>query len=179
MRTITRIVTTTGAALAGCALAFALASAQIPAPNTGPQSSDQDFINQAMAAGIAEVREGQLALQKSHNAAIRAFANQMIADHAAGNTQLAAIADQKGLKYPTTVDAQEAASLSHLRSLSGTAFDRAYAQEQVPDHQQAIALFQKETGDSGGDLDIRATAGNLLPTLQHHLQMAQALAGSK
>jgi len=44
----------------------------------------------------------------------------------------------------------------------------------VSDHEEAVALFQKEAS-SGTDPDLKAFAQKTLPTLQEHLKMAQAL----
>ena len=45
-------------------------------------------------------------------------------------------------------------------------------QDMVQDHKKDIAEFQKEA-NSGSDPDIKNFASQTLPTLQHHLQLAQ------
>jgi putative membrane protein len=56
--------------------------------------------------------------------------------------------------------------------LNGAEFDRAYMEEMVSGHKQAIALFRREA-DHGADPDIKAFASRTLPTIQHHLQLAE------
>ena len=62
-----------------------------------------------------------------------------------------------------------------LSERKGSSFDRHYADSiGVKAHQDTIKLFQKEV-DKGSDADVKAWASKTLPTLQHHLEMAQAL----
>ena len=61
-----------------------------------------------------------------------------------------------------------------LSALSGAAFDREYMSQMVKDHTAAVALFQGQA-TSGADADLKNWAAKTLPTLQHHLQMAQSL----
>ena len=60
-----------------------------------------------------------------------------------------------------------------LAKLSGAAFDRKFASEMVKDHKKEIAEHQKaakKQGDPAGTY-----ASETLPTLQKHLETAQAL----
>jgi Domain of unknown function (DUF4142) len=61
--------------------------------------------------------------------------------------------------------------LQQLSQLSGEEFDRQYMQEQVQDHQAAVKLFGSEATQPSGPVD--QLAGELLPTLREHQQMAQ------
>ena len=52
----------------------------------------QDFVNQAASGGLFEVQSSELALQRSQDAKVQEFANQMITDHTANNQELMATA---------------------------------------------------------------------------------------
>jgi putative membrane protein len=52
------------------------------------------------------------------------------------------------------------------------AFDRAYINAMLKDHQEDVAEFRKESR-TGKDSDIKGFASSTLPTLEHHLAMAQ------
>ena len=45
-------------------------------------------------------------------------------------------------------------------------------------HTKAVAAFQDEI-NNGQNADLKKAAQNGLPTIQHHLQMAQSLAAKK
>lgn len=115
-----------------------------------------------------------MALRKSQNPAVQAFAQRMIQDHSLADSQLAAMAKDKGLSLPQAPTQQQQAQASQLATLSGQQFDANYAREQVQDHLQAIALFQQEM-NSTGDLQIRNLAAVTLPTLKEHLRLARQL----
>ncbi|RYZ92929.1 MAG: DUF4142 domain-containing protein [Moraxellaceae bacterium] len=60
-----------------------------------------DFVEEATAAGVAEIETGKLALKKSTAADVKAFAQKLIDDHTAANKALAVIAQEKKLKIST------------------------------------------------------------------------------
>jgi putative membrane protein len=137
-------------------------------------SVDSDFAEKAASGGLAEVQAAQLAEQHATSPQIKQFAQRMITDHTAANTELQQIAKQVKVDLPTQPTVKDASEEQKLRGLNGTAFDQAYAQDQVRDHQDTVELFQKEAS-SGQDPALKAFAQKTLPILQQHLQMAQAL----
>lgn len=128
----------------------------------------------AASDGLAEVEASQLAQQRATSPQVKQFAARMIADHTQANNELQQIAQQQDLTLPTQPDSKDASKVQKLRGLNGAAFDKAYAQEQVPDHQSDIAMFRKEA-QSGQDPALKAFAQKTLPILQQHLQLAQRL----
>ena len=65
--------------------------------------------------------------------------------------------------------------MDRLRGMNGTAFDTAYTQHMVQDHQKDVAEFQKQA-QSGSDPGLTSFAMKYLPVLQQHLKMAQSAA---
>lgn len=84
----------------------------------------------------------------------------------AGNTGLS---KKTGAEESTVTDAIE-----KLKALHGTAFDKAYVDMMVADHQNAIALFEKASMTS--DQAIKAYASKYLPILKKHLKQVNAFA---
>ncbi|KVV65137.1 DUF305 domain-containing protein [Burkholderia cepacia] len=138
-----------------------------------PQGGDAEFIDKAAIAGKAEVQASQLALKQAQSPDVRAFAKQMVNDHGKANARLTAIAARKGMK--PQVDQISDPDVEALRGKSGRDFDVAYVAAVGPDaHRKAVALFEGEARD-GSDPQLREFASATLPTLRHHLSMAQAL----
>jgi putative membrane protein len=161
--------------LAGPALAQQTAATGNAA--TGQLSQlDRQFLDAAATGGLAEVDAARIAEQQALKAPVKSFARQMITDHGKANETLAALASQQGVTAPTDPDAKQKAAANRLKVLSGAAFDRAYVQDEIKDHKATIALFQKEA-KSGQDPKLKEFASQTLPTLKHHLQMAQKIAG--
>jgi putative membrane protein len=136
-------------------------------------TSDASFLTEAARGGLAEVKMGQLA-QRNGGAASRRFGQQMITDHGRTNQQLTVLAQHKQLSLPTDIGLGHQQTYDGLAKLHGRAFDRAYAQAMVKDHETDLAAFSTEAKDAT-DLDVQAWAGQTLAMLERHLQMAQAL----
>jgi putative membrane protein len=152
------------------ALSLVLVLGAAPALAASP---DAQFAMQAAQGGLAEVQTARLALTKSRNATVQAFARRMIADHTPNNAQLASIMRSEGLAVPTTVDPNSQKMMVRLQALSGRAFDRAYMAGQVRSHQQMQILMQSEI-NGGKDARLKAFAKTTLPVVNMHLSMAKA-----
>src|SRR5689334_13429152 len=133
-------------------------------------SADREFAMKAASGGLAEVQAAQLAEQRATSPQVKQFAQRMITDHTAANTELQQIAKQAEISLPAQPTGKDAAEGQKLRGVTGTA----YAQGQLQDHRETVELFQKEAS-SGQDPALKAFAQKTLPVLQQHLQMVEAL----
>jgi putative membrane protein len=149
----------------------AMAQAQTPTSR-----ADKAFANTAAAAGLSEVAEAKIALDKSSNTDVKNFAQRMVDDHGKANDQLTQIAQKDGMSVPSSPSSRDEAQANKLSGMSGDAFDKAYIRAQVAAHKKAVALFTKES-DKGQNSDLKDFATQTLPTLQEHLQMVTTLAG--
>ena len=136
------------------------------------KNADETFVMKAAQGGSAEVELGNLAMQRGANQKVKDFGQQMVTDHTKAGDELKAIASKNGISLPAGIDAKSQSTNQRLSSLSGAAFDRAYMEDMVKDHKEDVAEFQKEA-HGGSDPDLKAFARETLPTLQHHLQMAE------
>ena len=163
--------------LTACVTASVIGFAASPG-SAAVSTADRDFAMTAASGGLGEVQAAQLAQQRAASAQVRQFASRMIADHTQANSELQEIAQQENINLPQRPVGKDAAAVKKLTALNGPAFDGAYSQEELRDHQQVVALFRKEA-DSGQDPALKAFAQKTLPILQQHLQMAQALEASR
>lgn len=150
------------------------AAAQTEPSGQAGASADQAFLTRAAADGSAEVALGQLALQKNSATPTRQLAQHIVDDHTKANEQLVALARQKQITVAPEPDAAHKQKMDKLQKLDGDAFDRAYAQAMIKDHQDAIKLFTKAS-TSAKDADVKQFAAQTLPVLKNHLQMARDL----
>ena len=164
--------------LAGCAetqratdTTVAAAKAQV---NPTLSTSDASFMTTGARGGMAEVQLGQLAQRNSRSAAVRRFGQQMVDDHGRANQQMMTLAQQKQITPPSGIGAEQQQIYDNLARLRGSAFDRAYAQAMVQDHQEDLRAYQDEALN-GTDPDVKAFAARHVPILQEHLRMAQRL----
>src|SRR4051794_38658989 len=103
------------------------------------------------------------------------FAETMVRDHEAAGKRLGDLAEAAGLPLPSGLDDEHRAMREHLGKLTGTAFEVAYIQGQIQDHQKTLHLLEHEIG-SGQDQALREFAAETLPKIRQHLQMAQDIA---
>jgi putative membrane protein len=135
-------------------------------------TTDQKFVREAAAGGMAEVELGNLAQQKASNEEVKSFGKRMVDDHGKANNELKTLAQNKNITLPSDLTAKDKALKDRLEKLSGPAFDRAYMQAMVQDHKKDVNEFRHES-TSAQDPDVKQFAAKTLPTLEDHLKMAE------
>jgi putative membrane protein len=183
MKTPTKLMA--GAAMLGL-LSLPAAFAQSPSQSrdrsseTGQTNSanrmtaDNSFVTKAAQGGMAEVKLGELAKDHASSQQVKDFGQQMVTDHTKANDELKSVASKKNITLPTDVDAKDQATYDRLSKLNGVEFDKAYMRDMVTDHRKDVSEFRRES-ESGTDPDVKAFAAKTLPTLEHHLQMAESV----
>ncbi|MGU7810774.1 DUF4142 domain-containing protein [Burkholderia sp. AW49-1] len=141
-----------------------------------PNGIDAEFVDKAGIVGKTELQASQLALDRSSNPDVKAFARRMVDDHVRMAAALRRLGAQKGLPVQTRMLVDPA--LTALRTMSGDAFDKGYIALAGPNaHEAAIGLYEAEARN-GHDPQLRAFAADTLSTLRAHLSVARALARS-
>jgi putative membrane protein len=163
------------ALLSATGLALAVSFGAQAADSAKLSHQDKSFMKDAAEAGNAEISASQAAVNQSSNGDVKTFAQMMIDDHGKANNELQTLAGQKGVKLPDGPSITKKTEIKMLSERKGSSFDQHYADSiGVKAHQDTIKLFQKEV-DKGTDADVKGWASKTLPTLQHHLEAAQAL----
>src|SRR3954447_1133565 len=142
------------------------------APSASASVDDHLFAVNATRANLAEVAAARLALDKSDDAAVRAYARKMIADHTAAQKKLAAIAKATRTTLPKQPSKLQQAEAARLSRLSGDAFDSAYLRRQVSAHRKALSTMLLEL-DTGTVTALRNYAAATAPVVRMHLRMAK------
>lgn len=137
----------------------------------------QDFVNNAGQANLVEIRTSEMALEKSTNADVKAFAQKMIDDHKAALDKIKATASSASLMAPPeALDDFHMRRINDLTETDGDAdFDADYAALQVDAHNDAIKLFEDYSRDSDATPELKALADEMLPALNEHKTMAETL----
>lgn len=182
---LTRIAGRLTFAAAG-ALLWTLALPAV-AQNTGAQNApeaptavDRQFVTDAIKANDKEIDQAQAELNGTSDANVRLFAQRVITDHTAANSQLAGVAKNLGIPYPQShIEADQPATTNASPAPAANKpvaaqymQPRDYMQYEVQMHQQAIGLYQGEI-KNGGSQQLKSVAATVLPTVQAHLAMAQ------
>jgi putative membrane protein len=125
-------------------------------------------------ANMTEIDSSRLALDSSQDSNVKMFAQRMIDDHTQAQQDLSSLAASKAVTLPSHLDATHQKMIDELKEKSGTDFDKAYVDDQIAGHKEAISADQDEA-NNGNDPQERALADRLLPTLNMHLSMAEKL----
>ena len=150
------------------------ASKEKPVNEDAASPAAATFLKKAAEDGRVEIALGRLALSTASNAAVKTYAQMLIADHQQAGDDVVAIAQSKKVTLPKDDPAIANPTLTRLEKLKGAAFDRAYVAAMIDDHKKAIAEFEDAAKSS--DRDVKDFASKTLPTLKHHLEEAQKLA---
>jgi putative membrane protein len=136
---------------------------------------DRQFMQEAAAAGRAEVEIAELAAKRASDPQVQEFARHMADDHQASNKELMQLAKRQGVSLPTAMASRHKRLLDRLAKLEGAEFDRQYMDAILNDHREVVARFEHEA-QAGRDPDVKAFAERTLPMLRHHLELAVATA---
>lgn len=133
------------------------------------------FARLAASSNMLEIESSTLALERSQNADVQAFAQKMIDDHTAAGEKMKAAAQEAGVEVPTEMNEADQQALQALQDAGE--FDQAYLDLQTKAHDEAVSLF--ETFSTGAeDSALRGFASDTLPKLQEHQTQARDLNGA-
>jgi putative membrane protein len=159
---------------------LSLASYSAMAQGAG-KPTDPQIAHIAYTAGQIDIQAAELALKQSRNKDVRAFANDMVRDHKAVNTQALALVKKLNVK-PEDNDTsrslvqQADAKRKELGSLKGAAFDKAYTLNEVAYHQQVNGALQTTLIPSATNGELKDLLSTGLKIFQGHQQHAEHLA---
>jgi putative membrane protein len=161
------------AALLACAAAPAVAAA----------INDAQIAHIAYTAGQIDIAAGKQALARSHNKAVREFAQEMVRDHTAVNVKALALVKKL---HVTPQDNPTSQSLSHaaaaklreLGSLSGAAFDRAYVRNEVAYHRTVNGALRDTLIPNAANAELKSLLRTGLTLFSEHQAHAEHLAST-
>ena len=145
-------------------------SSQKTNTNQATSQSQSEPLMQLAEMNVAERDLGKVAAKKAQNRQVKDFANMMVRDHTQGLAKVHAAQGAPATEPKPNAKHQQAAD--KLSKLTGAEFDRAYMDEMVNGHQEAVNTLQEM---SRGNDAAAKIATELLPTVKQHLQKAQEI----
>jgi putative membrane protein len=141
---------------------------------------DARFVGFAETVNDFEIQSGQLALAKSSNEYVRAYATRAIAEHTAIAESLSRNRNEAGVTMAPDEDVRKIAAdaMTRLNSLQGAEFDTAFADAQLRVQTAAVAQYGAYS-QNGLDGSLRRHAERTLPQLEALLEGAKRVAGSR
>jgi putative membrane protein len=133
---------------------------------------DAEFAVAAADGGLLEVQLGLLAQHNSVTPEVKQLGQMMVDEHTKVNDELRTLAAKRGISLPDRMSDKNQEKYDDFVKKTGGEFDRAYTEFMVKDHKEDIDKFKKEF-DKGEYQEMRTWASEKVPTLEHHLEMAE------
>ena len=145
--------------------------------------TDPQIAHIAYTAGNIDIDAAKLALSKSKNATVIAFANDMVRDHTSVNDQALALLKKLNVTpedNATSKSLVQAAAdkTKQLSALTGAAFDTAYIANEVAYHKTVNGALQATLIPNAKNAELKALLGTGLKVFQGHQAHAEMLAAT-
>lgn len=162
-------------------LALALVGTTNLLADPAPPPTDPQITHIAYTAGSIDVEAGELALEKSKNDDVRAFAQRMIGDHKSVNDQALALVKKLNVTPEDNPTSQNlatsaAATRSELSGLQGAEFDKAYVENEVKFHKTVNSALKTTLIPAAKNPELKSLLESGLKVFEAHLEHAEHLA---
>jgi putative membrane protein len=169
-----KLISRSASAMLGMVLLAVGLSVPCANAETPVSMADTNFILAAAQGGMTEVKLGELAATNGLRDDVKSFGQRMVKDHTAINDDLKALAAQKGVMLPDSLDAKHQAMVDKLTALTGSAFDDAYIAGMIKGHKKDAKAFKAEAAATQ-DADIKSFLDKSIPVVEAHLQHITAM----
>jgi putative membrane protein len=157
-------------------------STALPPTEASSKSTSGSILEQIHQADLEEIAIAKIAEEKASTREIRAYAEQLVADHTNANQTVVTTAKKLGVQLHDAATSREARRWSvheklveqMMSSASGAEFDRLFLQHTSVDHDKLIRALKQDREDANND-DIEALIDKILPILEQHRELAQIL----
>ena len=158
-------------------LTLAATSALAQAPN------DAQIAHIVVTANQVDIDAGKLAAERGTNAEVKAFGEMMSKDHTGVNKMASDLAVKLKVTpqdNPTSqsLKAGGAKNVSHLKTLKGAAFDKAYMDNEVAYHQAVLDAVDKTLIPNAQNEELKALIVKVRPAFVAHLEKAKTVVAS-
>lgn len=140
-------------------------------PHLKKSTADLKFTQEAAQGALFEIESGKLAVQKGSNARVREYGQRMIESTGKMKSELESVAARDDIPIPHKPDPAQQTLMDNFSRLAGTAFDRAYMQNQIRNQEQDIAEFRLEVKD-GENPDLKDFAKRNVAVIESNLNVA-------
>ena len=170
-------LTMTTAALASFTTVHAQTTPAAAAPN------DAQIAQIVLTADSVDVDYGNLAVKKTKNAEVKAFAETMIRDHSAVNAKATALATKLGMTPEASDTSKSLKSdgdkeMAKLKAMRGAEFDKAYIDNEVAYHESVIGALDEVLLPNAKNAELKNLLESGRPIFVSHLNHAKEVQAS-
>ena len=153
----------------------------ISTPVQAAAPTDPQIAHIAYTAGNIDIAAAKQALKVSKNKTVRDFAQQMVRDHEAVNAKALALVKKLHVSpqanaTSTALTKAADAERAKLAKLSGAAFDREYANNEVAFHKTVNGALQSTLIPSAHNAELKSLLETGLALFEEHQMHAEQVA---
>jgi len=143
-----------------------------------PVLSDTDIAHVGVAANQIDIEYAKIALKRSKNKSVRAFAETMSNDHTSVIAQASELVTKLGVT-PTdnavskSLNSDAALKRKELKAVGKEGFDKAYIENEVIYHQAVIDAVKNLLIPQTQNPELKALLEGIVPALETHLKHAK------
>ncbi|OFX00216.1 MAG: hypothetical protein A3E78_06475 [Alphaproteobacteria bacterium RIFCSPHIGHO2_12_FULL_63_12] len=142
--------------------------------------NDLQIAHIAYTAGQIDIGYAEIALKKTHDKDVRAFADTMLRDHAKVNDAALALLKKLNVAPEDNATSQSletaaAAKRAELSALKGAAFDKAYVANEVAYHQLVNTTLDQTLIPETKNAELKALLTSALGIFTEHERHAETL----
>ena len=154
------------------------AALAVPAAAYAQSVNDAQIASIVVTANQVDIDAGTLASTMAKRADVKKFGALMVTDHTGVNKAAVDLATKLQVTpedNPTSQSLKSAGAenVSHLKTLKGDAFDKAYIDHEVAYHQQVIDALDKVLIPNASNAELKALLVKTRPAFVAHLEHAK------
>ena len=159
------------------------ASTESAAPAAPAVLTDANIAAIVLVANKMDIENAKMALGKTNNDAVKAFANQMVTDHTSVNKQATDLATKLSLTPKDNdtshqLEQNADATRKTIGESKGAAFDKAYVDNEVTYHQAVLDMLDNTLIPGATNAELKSLLQNVQPAFQAHLDHAKHVQAS-
>lgn len=156
----------------------AIAPVAIDKPTIAPvidySMTPEAFLQSTAQSDLFEIKMGKLAMQIAEAQSVKDFGQRMAANHTAIQVIISKIAKEQSFTLPTSMNADDTATVERFSAMQGVAFDKAYMTLMAEIHPKALALFRWQY-DNCKDIVVKPFAVQTMPIIATHSRVSEQL----
>lgn len=166
-----------------CSLILAAALLLLPIGSVAQGISDAQIAAIVVTANQIDIDAGKLAVERSSNDKVKAFAQLMVTDHSGVNKAATELVTRlkvtpQASSISQALQAGGDKNLAHLKTLKGAGFDKAYVDHEYAYHQQVIDALDKTLIPGAANAELKALLVKVRPAFVAHRDHAKSLQSS-
>lgn len=153
----------------------------------GDANDVQEFVHEALDTELTGVRLSELAATRASNSQVKQFAKEMVTVHKKSHADLLQASGGAVATHDTTLHEDQLETLHRMSDLRGQAFDRAYIEAVIDEHEKAEDKLERWASNDDSDARPDVTPGEptntgvqqwvntTLPVVRQHLERAREI----